>query len=203
MYSPNLPGIDEARLYAYENLFVSHLNLLNAAFGRDHLSAMGTITPAMVEVGDSEEGWDIATGSLRIRIVAGGEANGQDFEAHPAQGLSYNTGWRYEFSTNVYVYMHPHTMANKDYVQQARDREIARSRIADWITFGVCNYWDPMTDTGGALLTLQSRIFTPPPGTDPLLEAMVRRAYKSWVSRSFGGEVAFPCLHLVCTANIQ
>lgn len=202
-YNPEYPGIDEARLDAYKALIVSKLATLNQALRRDRLREVGEITSMMVEIGDNESSWDIATGPLRFRIVAGGEQNGQDFQAALLMGLTGNAGWSYEFATNIYVYVHPDAMANADTVQQAEDRERLLSRVSDWITFGVCNVWDPITETGGAVIQLNSHIFNAAPKSDYLVEAMIKRAYKGWRMKGFGSDMQFPCIELIASASIM
>lgn len=97
-YDPELPGLDEARLDGYRGLIISKIGLLNTALQRDRVREIGEITAAMVEIGDSESARELSTGPIRIRIVAGGDENGIDFEAR--LDMASNTGYRYDFSTN-------------------------------------------------------------------------------------------------------
>lgn len=80
-YDPLLPGLDEARLDGYRDLIISKIELLNTALQRDRVGEIGEVTAAMVEIGDSETAWQLATGPIRIRIVAGGDEDGMDFQA--------------------------------------------------------------------------------------------------------------------------
>jgi hypothetical protein len=202
-YDPTKPGLDEARLVAIKALLISKLSVLNTAIARDSAVPLGTITSSMVEIGDTETTWNIGDGPLRIRITAGGENDGLDYEAEMTMGLDKNTGWKYTYTTNLYVYIHPDAMANLDSIVLAQAREFAKARLSDWITLGVFNYWDSVANTGGVVLNLASNVMTPPPGVDALLDSMIKRVYKGNVAKSYGGAVLFPTLHLVHVACVE
>jgi len=202
-YDPLRVGLDEARLIAIKALLISRLPLLNQALGRDTLDILGTITADMVEIGDTETAWNPSTGPLRIRITAGGENDGLDYESEISYSLDGNSGWKYTYSTNIYVYFHPEAMPSLDEAAQAEAREFAKARLSDWMTLGVFNIWDPDTHTGGVVLNLTSNIITETPGVDSLVESMIKRVYKGNVPKSYAGAVLFPTLHLVHTGTIE
>jgi hypothetical protein len=202
-YDPTLPGLDEARLDAYRALLTSKLEMLNIALNRDACTPLDAITPEMVEIGDTQTAWDIGRGPLRIRITGGDAEEGLDFESALGMGVQRNVGFKYTFVTHIVLYLHPDALADPDPQRQAEARERTMARINDWITLGVCNYWDPETDTGGLVVTLNSRILTAAPGYDALLESYVRRGYRDWTYRGFGGAQDFPRLHLVVMATVE
>lgn len=204
-YDPTKPGLDEARLWAIQALIISKLDLINTAMGRDDKAPMPPIKAKVVKIGDTESGWDFRTGGpIRIRISGGGESDGLDFEAKGTMGRSGNTGWEYKFSTNIYVYIHPHCFPGDDVELQAERREIAKARLSDWLTFGVFNWWDEENDTGGTVIDLTSNIMTPPgSGTDALLDGTIERAYKGNVPKAFSEATWTPTLHLVHTGTVE
>ncbi len=202
-YDPGLPGLDEARLDAYRNLLVSKLDLLNIAISRDKRTPIGAVNPEMVEIGDPETIWDVATGAIRIRILGGDDSELPDFESVLTMGADENVGFRYTFSTQIAIYLHPDALAALPLPRQAEARERTLSRINDWITLGVCNYWDPVSETGGLVVNLGSRILTPAPGYDALLESYVRRGYRQWQFRGFAHSEMLPALHLVVQASVE
>jgi hypothetical protein len=202
-YDPTKAGLDEARLVAIKALLVSKLGLLNTAIARDAAIPLGVITSSMVEIGDTEAAWNIGDGPLRMRITAGGENDGLDYESEMVLSLNGNTGWKYSYSTNIYVYFHPDALANLDDQAQAEAREFAKARLSDWMTLGVFNNWNPVTNTGGVVINLTSNIMTPLPGVDALLDGMIKRVYKGNVPKSYGGAVLFPTLHLVHVGTVE
>ena len=202
-YDPALPGLDEARLDAYRALIVNKLDLLNTALSRDGRTPLGAVTPEMVEVGDSETLWDVNTGAVRIRITGGDEGDGLDFESVLGMGVVRNVGFKYTFQTHIVVYLHPDALASLHVRRQAEARERALARISDWLTLGVCNYWDPESETGGLVVMLNSRVLTAAPGYDALLESYVRRGYRDWTFRGFGDSEQMPSLHLIVMATVE
>jgi hypothetical protein len=202
-YDPALPGLDEARLDAYRELLVSKLDLLNIVISRDDRAPIGLVTPAMVEIGDPETIWDPAAGAIRIRVTGGDESELPDFESELTMGVVCNVGFKYTFQTHISVYLHPDAFAALPIDHQAEARERALSRINDWITLGVCNNWDPNTDTGGLVVTLGSHVLTPAPGYDALLDSHVWRGYRSWQFRGFAHSEMLPALHLVVQASVE
>jgi hypothetical protein len=202
-YDPGLPGLDEARLDAYRDLLVSKLDMLNIALSRDKRTPIGAITPAMVEIGDPETIWDVATGAIRIRILGGDDSELPDFESALTMGAYHNVGFRYTFLTHIAIYLHPDALAALPTKRQAEARERTLSRINDWITLGVCNYWDPASESGGLVVVLGSRVLTPAPGYDSLLESYVRRGYRDWEFRGFNHSEMLPSIHLVVQASVE
>lgn len=202
-YNPALPGLDEARLDAYRELLVSKLDLLNIALARDKRTPIGPVSAAMVEIGDSEALWDISSGPIRIRVRGGDEAGGLDFESDITMGVNQNAGFKYTFLTHLAIYIHPDALASLSMRREAEARERLLSRINDWITLGVCNYWDPVTETGGLVVDLNSHILTAAPGCDALLDSHVWRGYREWTYRGFGNAELMPALHLVIQATVE
>ena len=202
-YNPAKAGLDEARLDAYRRLLISHLDQLNTALSRDRRTPIGPVTAEMVEIGDSETLWELASGGLRIRIRGGDEASPLDFESALSTGVDGCTGFRYTFFTHLNIYIHPDALATVSVKRQAEARERLLSRLNDWVTLGVCNYWDPESGTGGLLVDLGTNILTAPPQTDALVESHVSRGYRDLPFRGFGGSELIPALHLVIQASIE
>ena len=202
-YDPGAPGLDEARLDAYRELFVSRLDLLNIALARDTKTPVALLEPAIVEIGDPETIWDIQSGAIRIRISGGDDLEQVEFESTITMGIEGNVGFRYMFLTHVAIYIHPDALGELPVKRQAEARERLISRINDWLTLGVCNRWDPETNTGGVVVPLASSILTAPPGTDALLDSHVVRGYRDWRYRGFGHTEMVPSLHLVIQGSIE
>jgi hypothetical protein len=206
-YSPTAAGIDEARLDAYVALIQSKLTDLNTALSRDSLTPIATVTNQMVELGDSDMLWDQPTGGdIRIRVVDD-QSDGDNMRATGTFNRNKNVGWKYDFITHIWVYLHPEALAGVNPATQASARQRALSRINDWLILDVFNYWDDVGLTGGALLPINSNIFTPTGGTpaltDALLDNMVARSMKPWVSKGAASMVWVPSVHVIVTANIQ
>ena len=140
-YNPAKAGLDEARLDAYRRLLISHLDQLNTALSRDRRTPIGPVTAEMVEIGDSETLWELASGGLRIRIRGGDEASPLDFESALSTGVDGCTGFRYTFFTHLNIYIHPDALATVSVKRQAEARERLLSRLNDWVTLGVA-YWN-------------------------------------------------------------
>ena len=157
----------------------------------------------MVEIGDPETIWDAAAGAIRIRILGGNDSELPDFESTLTMGANRNTGFRYTFITHITIYLHPDALAAPPIKRQAEARERTLSRINDWITLGVCNCWDPVSETGGLVVTLGSRVLTPAPGYDALLDSYVRRGYRDWQFRGFAHSEMLPSLHLIVQASCE
>jgi hypothetical protein len=202
-YDPSKPGLDEARLEAYRRLLISRLDLLNTALMRDRRTPVGEVTPEMVEIGDSETLWDIGMGGIRIRIRGGDETSPLDFESALTLGVNGCSGFRYTFYTHLAIYIHPDALAAVSVRRQAEARERLLSRLNDWVTLGVCNYWNPETATGGLTVQLGTSILSVPPQTDALLESHVYRGYRDTPFRGFGGAELIPALHLIVQASIE
>lgn len=206
-YDPTRPGLDEARLQAIKTRIISRLADLNTALQRaDDPVPLGTITSNMVRLGDNEADWGISTGPIRIRITGGGQQDGLDYQSDLTASLDNNKGWKYTYSTNIYVYFHPECLPDDDDEAQAEMREIAKARVSDWLTLGVFNNWDRESGGGGVLLNLSTNIITDEevdPGHDTLMDSMIKSVYKGNVPKSYGGSTLFPTIHLLHSCTVE
>ncbi len=205
-YDPSAPGLDEARLDAYRSLLISHLDMLNVALMRDGLLT-SEVTAEMVEIGDSLALWNSSAGAVRIRITGGAGSSAETietgFDASLEMGVVGCSGFRYTFYTYLTVYLHPDALASRHANEQAEARERLLSRVSDWITLGVCNNWDPSTESGGLVVPLSSHVLSAPPATDCLLDSHVHRGWRSLEYRGFGHSQLVPALRLVVQASVE
>jgi hypothetical protein len=201
-YDPTLPGLEEARLDAYQAFLQSKLSDLNTSLARSGFNSthgLVSITSAMVIQGNSETMFDLSDAPLQVRLTNGDELNGEDFESKLGLGVVYNAGWQYFFVTHVYVFVHPELFYNTDAQLQQADRERCLNRLSDWI-IGEINYWNPNTQTGGTIMPLTSAIIGIP--VDKLVEGTVTRITRDMGGKSFGNSTNVPTLYARIESNI-
>jgi hypothetical protein len=203
-WSSSAPGIDEARLDTIVARMQSLLGDLNAALSRDDKTPVPTITTDMIALGEPESGWSLSDGGVIMCVVGGGERDAQDFTADFISSLTPgapNNGWKYVYSTNIYIYQHPDLFTGQNLSSRrlASMRERTRSRIQDWLVYDVWNVYD------GVSLTIGSNILnssTAPPGSDYLAEGFIARGYKGYFPKSFGKMTMAFGAHYVHVAKI-
>lgn len=194
-FSTTPPNFDEARQDALQALIVSKIADLDALVSQDSLLPAGTMTSDLVLIGDPEQMASVTETPIVISVVGGGERDGMDVEAQfEFIDLTAGRGFRYEWRTNVFVYIHKDLFpaSGNSWAQvklQTERRERLRSRINDWLLEDVFN------TAAGSKIALASSVYASP--NDYLIFAHARQVYKGYFNKGFGGSESLWGLHLV------
>jgi hypothetical protein len=203
---PTNPGMEEARRLAWINFFGNYLGDLNTSLARtspmDFYSRAGLvpITTAMIQSENSKTMFELSQMPLVIRYTNGDVLRSEDMTSQLFSIVSGNTGWNYEFTSHVYVYLHYDLFYNQNAQQQVADRGLCFDRIVDWM-IGEINFWNPETMTGGTVLPLVSSVIGDP--YDKLKDITVTETMRTLTAIDMGDNIFYPTLIAKIEANQQ
>lgn len=208
-FTPGKIGFGEARLVAIKELLSANIEgatnqLLRSAvadtspFVSDLFG--GALTSEVVLYGELARLWNRESGCLRITVTSGGHQSGEIFrstrsfiDASPQRGV------RYDYTTDIHLYLHPDCWNIEDGEEMARIREFALERLADWISWSVLTY-GPNLD-----LALTSQCYETQGGSvyDHLANCRIVSLQTGIFYRSFQGSAGLFGLRCVHVGDIE
>ncbi len=213
MYTPEVGGVGEARLFALRDMIRSRIARLQTAFSRDSHSSYllsppfsSSLDPNIVcNVGDVQLTWDTGEGAVKISVISGSEGVGgvwsgewETIERSTTHGISYT------YTTSIYAYFHPNAFISREVKRSLEKREICIARLDDWLRADVFNapYYSPTTgDYRPADIPLTSQEYHDS-GYDRLTRCFVTNGSVGQFTRGFGNSEVLFGIHLLHTGHI-